>query len=173
MGNTGEWTVGELARLARVSVRTLHHYDEIGLLTPTARSDAGYRLYSRADLDRLHAILLHRALGFALDRIPGMLAAPIDERRAALSRRREELHTERNRTDAMIGAVERALAALDGRNAMTEREMRDDFLAFANAPADVRAHQAEHQPEARERWGDTDAYGESMRRARGYSAADW
>ena len=56
--------MGRVASLARISVRTLHHYDAIGLLRPSARSDAGYRLYERADLDRLQQILFFRELGF-------------------------------------------------------------------------------------------------------------
>ena len=62
-------TVGSVARLAGVTVRTLHHYDEVGLLAPSGRSDAGYRRYADADLDRLQRILFYRELGFALDEI--------------------------------------------------------------------------------------------------------
>jgi DNA-binding transcriptional MerR regulator len=59
-------TVGSVARLAGVTVRTLHHYDEIGLLTPSGRSDAGYRRYADPDLERLQRILFFRELGFGL-----------------------------------------------------------------------------------------------------------
>jgi DNA-binding transcriptional MerR regulator len=62
-------TVSEVSRLAAVTVRALHHYDEIGLLSPSERSEAGYRLYSRDDLDRLQEILVWRQLGFALAEI--------------------------------------------------------------------------------------------------------
>ena len=68
------YTVGEVARLARVSVRTLHHYDGIGLLTPSARSAGGYRLYSETDLDRLRRVLFYRELEFGLDQIAEILA---------------------------------------------------------------------------------------------------
>src|SRR5688572_3805595 len=61
-----ERKVGEVARLARVTVRTLHHYHEIGLLVPSGRSDAGYRRYSEEDLKRLHQIMLFRELDFPL-----------------------------------------------------------------------------------------------------------
>jgi MerR family transcriptional regulator, thiopeptide resistance regulator len=71
-----EHTVGELARLAHVSVRTLHHYDEIGLLAPSARTAAGYRVYDAADVERLRQILYYRALDFRLDEIAAMLADP-------------------------------------------------------------------------------------------------
>ena len=69
-----EYLIGEVARLAHVSVRTLHHYDGIGLLTPSARSAAGYRLYSAEDLRSLQQILFYRELGFALDEIADILA---------------------------------------------------------------------------------------------------
>lgn len=68
--------VGELAQQAGVSVRTLHHYDEIGLLSPTRRSEAGYRLYTPADLVRLQHILALRHLGFGLDEIRHCLTHP-------------------------------------------------------------------------------------------------
>jgi DNA-binding transcriptional MerR regulator len=61
------YTVGEVARLARISVRTLHHYDGIGLLTPSARSAGGYRLYSETDLDRLRRVLFYRELEYVHD----------------------------------------------------------------------------------------------------------
>jgi DNA-binding transcriptional MerR regulator len=68
------YPVGEVARLARISVRTLHHYDGIGLLTPSARSAGGYRLYSETDLDRLRRVLFYRELEFGLDQIAEILA---------------------------------------------------------------------------------------------------
>ena len=70
------WTVGEASRLAKVSVRTLHHYDEIGLLEPSDRSDAGYRLYTVSDLERLQQILLFRELGLHPARDPLDRARP-------------------------------------------------------------------------------------------------
>lgn len=66
--------VGELAKRSGLTVRTLHHYDEIGLLKPSGRSDGGYRLYDRADVERLHAIQALRSLGLALDDIGNLLS---------------------------------------------------------------------------------------------------
>ena len=76
-------TVSEVSELANVTVRTLHHYDEIGLLSPAARSDAGYRLYSRADLERLQEILVWRQLGFSLTEIRRLLDDPGHDRLGA------------------------------------------------------------------------------------------
>ena len=68
--------VGEVAALAGVTVRTLHHYDRIGLLSPSGRTSAGYRQYSPADLDRLHQVLLYRELGFPLEEVATLLDDP-------------------------------------------------------------------------------------------------
>ena len=76
------YTVGDLARLSGVTVRTLHHYDEIGMLSPTSRSDGGYRQYTHADLERLQLILQYRGLGNTLVEIGGLLAG--DDRLAIL-----------------------------------------------------------------------------------------
>ena len=73
MDRTNGLTVGEVAKLSGVTVRTLHHYDEIGLLSAGARSDAGYRRYGDSDLDRLQQILFYRELGFGLDEIKTVL----------------------------------------------------------------------------------------------------
>lgn len=94
--------VGELARHAGLTVRTLHHYDEIGLLTPSARSDAGYRLYNRADIGRLHHIQALRRFGLSLADVGAFLANPdadlatvVEQQMAALARQMaqtRELH---------------------------------------------------------------------------------
>jgi DNA-binding transcriptional MerR regulator len=76
--------VGEVANLAHVSVRTLHHYDAIGLVRPSGRSEAGYRLYTAEDLERLQTVLLFKELGFGLGEIRDLLAEPGYDRREAL-----------------------------------------------------------------------------------------
>src|ERR1017187_9104953 len=68
--------IGEVARLTRLTVRTLHHYDAIGLIKPSHRTEAGYRCYTEADLERLHQVLCYRELGFSLEHIAGIVANP-------------------------------------------------------------------------------------------------
>jgi MerR family transcriptional regulator, thiopeptide resistance regulator len=85
VNDDGNYTVGEVAGLAGVSVRTLHHYDQIGLLAPAGRTASGYRLYDLAGLGRLRQILYYRELGFGLDEIVGIMADPADD--AALATR--------------------------------------------------------------------------------------
>ena len=77
-------TVKEIAELTHVSVRTLHHYDAIGLLKPTEITEAGYRLYDDAALERLYLILLFREIGFPLKEIQGILDAPDFDRNRIL-----------------------------------------------------------------------------------------
>lgn len=157
-------TVGEVAKRAYVSVRTLHHYDEIDLLVPARRTDAGYRLYGPAELERLHQILLFRELGLALDDIAALLDAPAAERARALLTHRTDLEQRRRRTDAVIRAVDRAVEALEQGATMSEQELFEGFGEFDHA---------KYADEAEERWGGTDAYRESKRRTASYGKKDW
>lgn len=157
-------TVSEVARLTGVSVRTLHHYDAIGLLRPAARSAAGYRLYSRHDLERLQEVLLFRELELPLEDIAVLLASGALDRRAALELQRESLAQKRIRTEALIASVDRAINAERTGVRMTNDEMFDAFGDF---------DPAEYEDETKERWGETDAYKESARRTARYTKADW
>ena len=94
------YTIGEVAALAHVSVRTLHHYDEIGLLSPRLRTDAGYRRYTAADIERLHQILFYRELGFPLERIADVLKN--GDARRHLETQRRLLGEQLARVQAMV-----------------------------------------------------------------------
>jgi DNA-binding transcriptional MerR regulator len=160
----GGYTVGDVAEVARVTVRTLHHYDEIGLLRPTARSGSAYRLYSDADLARLQQILFYRDLGFALDDVARILRDPTFDRRRALTAQRALVAAKRQRLDAMLALIDKTLDALDNGTAMKPEEMFEVFGDF-----DPHAHDAE----VRERWGETPEFAESARRTRRYTKDDW
>jgi len=157
-------TVSEVSRLAGVSVRALHHYDEIGLLVPSGRTGAGYRLYSRDDLDRLQEVLLFRELEIPLEDIGVLLAGGAFDRRAALELQHELLIQKAVRTGALITSVERAINAERTGVRMTTEETFEVFGDFD--PAD-------YADEVQERWGETDAYKESARRTARYTKADW
>jgi len=161
MGKDDRHGVKDVARLTGVTVRTLHYYDQLGLLVPSERTEAGYRLFSDADLLRLQQILIHRELGFPLERIKRILDDPAFDRRRALLEQREKLVERAGRTDAMIRAVDAALEAIEGGSKMDAREIFAGFDA------------AEHEDETRRRWGHTDAYREASRRTAGYSEEDW
>jgi MerR family transcriptional regulator, thiopeptide resistance regulator len=159
-----DYTVGEVARLSRVSVRTLHHYDEIGLLAPSGRSPAGYRLYSADDLRRLQQILLYRELDFGLEEIGEMLADGSADTDDHLRRQHKLLRTRRDRDIALLGAIEREMEARKMGMALTPEEQ---FEIFGTDSMD------EVTAEAEERWGDTDAWRESRRRTASYTKQDW
>jgi len=158
------FTVGKVARLAGVSVRALHHYDEIGLVRPGGRSEAGYRLYEPADLERLQQVLFFRELGLPLEEIGRILTDPQFDRRGALLMQRQLLAEKAKRLDAMIQAVNAALAAHERGETMGGEEILQPFAG---------CQPAQYEDEARERWGGTAAYRESRRRTRRYTRQDW
>ena len=104
-------TVGRVAELAGVSVRTLHHYDAIGLVQPSARTAAGYRAYSAGDVERLREVLAYRRLGFGLREIADLVDDPATDAVAHLHRLRGLLLEQRDRADATVTAIDRELEA--------------------------------------------------------------
>ncbi len=140
-------TVSQLARLAGVSVRTLHHYDELGLLRPSGRAANGYRLYEKAQLQRLQQILFYRELDLPLDEIHHIMSDPAFDVRAALIEQRRLLEQRSDRAKQLIEAIDKALEGII---------VFDPF-----------------EKEAEERWGQTDAFKESKRRTAKYTARDW
>ncbi|WP_415948233.1 MerR family transcriptional regulator [Streptomyces sp. KLOTTS4A1] len=157
-------SVGHVARLAGVTVRTLHHYDEIGLLAPSERSHAGHRRYSDEDLDRLQQILFYRELGFPLDEVKLLLDDPGVDPQEHLRRQHALLSGRIEQLRKMATAVEHAMEAKKMGINLTPEEKFEVF--------------GEHDPEqyadeVRERWGDTDAYRESQRKAASYTKEDW
>jgi DNA-binding transcriptional MerR regulator len=115
-------TVGRLAGLAGVTVRTLHHYDEIGLVRPSARTAAGYRAYSAGDVERLREVLAYRRLGFGLREVADLVSDPSTDAVAHLRRLRGLLLEQRDRTDAMVAAIDRELEARAKGMKMTPEE---------------------------------------------------
>jgi MerR family transcriptional regulator, thiopeptide resistance regulator len=164
MERVNEYTVGDVARLSHVSVRTLHHYDEVGLLPPSARSEAGYRLYSDEDLSRLARILFFRELEFGLDEIAGILANPDAGAGDHLRRQHQLLRERRARIEALLRAIETEMEVRRMGMSLTPEEQ---FEVFGTDKL------GEYDEEAGRRWGDTQAYKESRRRAAAYTKEDW
>jgi MerR family transcriptional regulator, thiopeptide resistance regulator len=158
------YQVKDVARLAGVSVRTLHHYDAIGLLVPGARTEAGYRLYTDADLFRLQQILIGRELGLSLEQIRQSLDDPRFDRKRALIAQREQLRNRARQTEAMIRAVEVALTTLDASHTKGDMNMADLFEGF---------NPAQFEDEARRQWGTSEAFVESKKRTKRYTPDDW
>jgi MerR family transcriptional regulator, thiopeptide resistance regulator len=156
-----EYTVGAVAELAGVSVRTLHHYDEIGLLEPSERSASGYRLYSPADLRRLQRILFYRELDFDLAVIADILGDPaaahlVDQRRMLVERI--------DRHQAMVDVLDKELAARELGLTLTPEERLEVFGS---------TRLEDNADRVVERWGGTDAFRQSRDRTARYTREDW
>lgn len=138
------YTVREVARLAKVSVRTLHHYDEIGLLHPRERSESGYRLYGREELLRLQQILFYRELDLPLAEIRCVLNDPQFDTLAALEHHRRALTARSERLGELIETVEKTIRTIRGEGTMlTDNELYKGF-----SPEEIERYQSE----AKDRW---------------------
>ncbi len=156
-------TIGQTAKLSGVTVRTLHHYDAIGLLRPSGRSGAGYRTYDDADLTRLRQILFYRALEYPLDEIASLLDRNADPM-VHLRRQRDRLNARVARLQALAEAVNGELEARIMGIALTAEERFEVFGEFKPE---------QYAEEVRDRWGHSEAHRESIRRSAGYDKADW
>lgn len=123
----GGWTVAQVARMSGVSVRTLHHYDEVGLLKPACVGANGYRYYGREELLRLQQILFHRELGLSLETIAAVLDAAAFDKAAALRAHRLTLEADIRRRRRLIRTIEETLASLEGETTMTPKAMYRGF----------------------------------------------
>jgi DNA-binding transcriptional MerR regulator len=154
-------TVGAAASLAGVTVRTLHHWDSLGLVSPSGRSVAGYRLYSAADIARIHRVLIYRELGLPLDGIGELLEAPATE---PLLHQREQLLERISRLQGMVKAVDRLIEAKEAGLLLSAE---DQVALFGSN------WQPSWVAEARERWGDTDQWAQYAERSATRTADDW
>ncbi len=153
--------VKEVADLVGISVRTLHHYDEIRLLIPEEITEAGYRLYSDENLETLQQILFFKELGFPLKKIKEILTSPTFNRQEALEMHRKMLLEKRSRLDKMIGTIEKTMQYSKGEIQMSNKEKFEGF-DFSKNP---------YEQEARERWGDK-AVNEANEKAANMSTFD-
>ncbi|MCX6027892.1 MAG: MerR family transcriptional regulator [Chloroflexi bacterium] len=160
-------TVRQLATLAGISVRTLHHYDQIKLLKPSARTEAGYRLYGEADLLRLQQILFFKELDFPLAEIQAILDRPGFDQAQALRNHRRMLGERAERLARLLRTVDRTIAKLTGEDTMpvTDEELYEGF-----SPKEREEYKG-YEAEARERWGEMAA--ESQHHVRQMSKAQW
>lgn len=153
--------IREFAKLTGVSVRTLHYYDEIGLLKPSFVDEQnGYRYYDENTLCRMQEILFYRELQFSLKEIRMILSSPDYDKQNALAEQKHLLTLKKER-------LERLISALDG--AMKGEKISMDI--FDNS--EFEAKREEYAKEAKEKWGGTAAYKESAEKTAGYSADKW
>lgn len=156
------FTVGQLADLVGVTVRTLHHYHEVGLLTPSNRTPSGYRLYSPGDVTRLQLIVVYRRLELPLDEIAVLLkdntnlAEHLRRQRASVVNRLSEMNR-------LVSAIDSALEAAMNNNEQEPHAYKD---VFGDTFDDWRN-------EAATTWGDTEAFRQSNERTASFSHEDW
>ena len=152
--------IKEFAEITGVSVRTLHYYDEIGLLEPSyVDVQNGYRFYNEASLERMHEILFYRELDFPLKSIAEILASPNYDKRKALAEQKRLLTLKKDRLERLIAALEQA------------EKGEITMSAFDNSEYETARQQ--YEDEAKRRWGGTDAYKESQAKTRSYSKDKW
>jgi len=148
--------IKEFAEQIGVSVRTLHYYDEIGLLKPSeVDAQNGYRFYDERSLERMQEILFYRELDFSLKTIAQILSSPDYDKQQALTRQRKLLLAKKERLERLIDALD-------------SMEKGEGFMKPNNEYEDLKNKYAE---EVRQRWGSTDAYKESQQRNTDFSQA--
>lgn len=158
-----KFSVRQLANLAKVSVRTLHHYDKIGLLKPSMRAESGYRYYGRAELFRLQQILLYRELDFTLARIIQLLDEEDFDLVKALEEQHSELKKRKARISNLLLTIEKTMNHLKTKNSMNYEEL---YKGFGKEQAEA------YRQEASERWG-AGTIEESHRKLMRMDKKDW
>lgn len=157
-------TVGQAASRLGLTRRTLHHWDEIGLVSPSLRSHGGYRLYVATDIVRLQRALVYRELGIPLDTIRELLDARTADPTEPLRAQQEQIRERITRLHQMSEGLDRMIRVYEHGTLLTAEQQAAIF-----GP--------EWRPEwtygARERWGDTQQWAEYAERAAGYDMADW
>ena len=156
-----ELTVGEVAQRFGITVRTLHHYDDIGLLTPSRRGASGYRVYTSVDLTRLSQVIVYRRLELSLDEIACLLDE--GDEVSHLVRQRERVMSRLDEMKDLVEAIDQALEKAMMNTPMTEGDMRDLFGDGFD----------DYQAEAEQKWGETAEWKESQRRAKSYGKDEW
>ncbi len=155
------YSVKQLSSLAGVTTRTLHYYDEIGLLKPSSYEENGYRRYGEQAVYQLQQILFFKELGFSLEKIKEIVDRPDFDLLRALEQHKKALRARQERLENLVQTVDRTISQLKGHTIMNEKKMFEPFSE---------EQQKEYEQEAAQRW--PDAYQESARRWKSYTDAD-
>lgn len=159
-----KYTVKQLANIAGISVRTLHYYDEIGLLKPSFLKENGYRCYQEKELLKLQQILFFRELEFPLEKIKVIMDSPDFNALAALSDQQKLLEMKKQKTEKLLMTISKTIQFLKGGEAMNT----DDTFSAFNDPS-----YQKYKDEVEQRWGKTNAYKQSMERVGKMPRADF
>ena len=162
------YTINKIAQMAGVTLRALRYYDTIGLLTPSSRTEAGYRLYSDEDMERLQQILFFRELDFPLEKIGEILRSPSFDRRRALEMQAEFLKKRGERYLRLSQLAKDTLSNLEGGIKMEKKDLFKEFDYDK-----MMEEQKQYEEEVKERWGNTDAYKISKERTEKLTKEDW
>ena len=163
-----EYTVKDIKEIAKVSARTLHYYDEIGLLKPNSITESGYRIYNDKDLEKLQQILFFRELNFSLKDIKEILESEDFDRKHALENQRELLLKEKKRIECIIDTLNKTLMDIEGEKIMSKKEMFNGFDI-----TEIENHKRKYEKEVKEKYGNSDAYKESILKTSKYTKDDW
>ena len=158
------YTVSKLAKLAGISVRTLHYYDEIGLLRPSLVKENKYRFYSESELIKLSQILFFKELEFPLNEIIQILKSPDFDQIEILKDQQKLLLLKEKRINKLIKTINRTVEKLKGGENMNTDDL---FKSFEDDEL------VENMEEAKKRWGETDAYRQSMERVKKWTKKDY
>ena len=153
--------ISEVAKLTGITVRTLHYYDEVGLLKPSEITEAGYRLYSREDLEILQQILFFRELDFPLSQIKEIMNNPNYDKEEALKKQKELLIQQRQRIEGLIKLIEKRIEG-DNNMSFKEFDMKE-----------IEENKKKYAKEVKERWGTSKAYEESEKKTSSYNKEKW
>ena len=162
-----QYTVNKLAKLAGVSVRTLHYYDEVGLLKPSKIQKNGYRVYEERELLALQQILFFRELDFPVEEIKKIMSSPAFDMRRALRDHRVMIELKKKRLAGLIKTIDKTIQKLDHETPMNDQDMQDAFDTFGEDTV------KKYAEEVKQRWGHTDAYKQSMERYSKMTKADY
>jgi len=160
------YKINEVSKLTGVSIRMLHHYDKIGLLSPSKRTDSNYRMYNDNDISRLYQILLFKELEFPLQNIKQILDDKDFDREEALKVQRNLIFKKKKRLERILESIDDTIENLGG-----ESMNKNNFKAFNYE--DVKKHQEKYKEEVEKRYGKSDAYKESQEKTSKYSKNDW
>ncbi|MGL5150121.1 MAG: MerR family transcriptional regulator [Clostridium sp.] len=153
--------ISELAKLTGITVRTLHHYDKIGLLVPTEITENGYRVYSKESLETLQQILFFKELDFSLKEIKEIMGNKNYNKEEALIKQRELLMKKRERLEGIIGLINKSIKG----------EENMSFKEFNNL--EIEETKKKYAKEVKSKWGETDAYKECEAKTKSYSKDKW
>lgn len=161
------YTVKKLARIAGVSVRTLHYYDEVGLLKPAIVQENGYRVYEERELLLLQQILFFRELDFSIEDIKRIISAPTFDVRQALRDQRALIELKRKRLAGLIKTIDSTIQKLDQPIPMNDQDMQELYDTFGEDTI------KKYADEVKQKWGNTEAYKQSMERASKMTKEDY